>query len=75
MDDAYGIETGTVTTIHSAMNDQQVNDAYHSDLRRTRAASQSIIPVDTNLAAGITRIFPLFNDRFESIAVRVPTIN
>lgn len=75
LDDAYGIESGTVTTIHSAMNDQQVIDAYHSDLRRTRAASQSIIPVDTKLAAGITRIFPQFNDRFEAIAVRVPTIN
>ena len=75
LDDAFGIESGTVTTIHSAMHDQQVIDAYHSDLRRTRAASQSIIPVDTKLAAGITRIFPKFNDRFEAIAVRVPTIN
>ncbi|MEO3956672.1 glyceraldehyde 3-phosphate dehydrogenase NAD-binding domain-containing protein, partial [Chromobacterium piscinae] len=55
LDDAFGIESGTVTTIHSAMHDQQVIDAYHSDLRRTRAASQSIIPVDTKLAAGITR--------------------
>ena len=75
IDDAWGIESGTVTTIHSAMHDQQVIDAYHPDLRRTRAASQSIIPVDTRLAAGITRIFPKFNDRFEAIAVRVPTIN
>ncbi|HBC1013054.1 TPA: erythrose-4-phosphate dehydrogenase, partial [Escherichia coli] len=66
---------GTVTTIHSAMHDQQVIDAYHPDLRRTRAASQSIIPVDTKLAAGITRFFPQFNDCFEAIAVRVPTIN
>lgn len=57
LDDAYGIESGTVTTIHSAMHDQQVIDAYHPDLRRTRAASQSIIPVDTKLAAGITRFF------------------
>lgn len=75
LDDAFGIESGTVTTIHSAMHDQQVIDAYHSDLRRTRAASQSIIPVDTKLAAGITRIFPKFADRFEAIAMRVPTIN
>lgn len=75
LDDAWGIESGTVTTIHSAMHDQQVIDAYHPDLRRTRAASQSIIPVDTRLAAGITRFFPKFNDRFEAIAVRVPTIN
>lgn len=75
LDDAFEIESGTVTTIHSAMHDQQVIDAYHSDLRRTRAASQSIIPVDTKLAAGIARIFPKFSDRFEAIAVRVPTIN
>ena len=62
LDDAYGIESGTVTTIHSAMHDQQVIDAYHPDLRRTRAASQSIIPVDTKLAAGITRFFPQFTE-------------
>lgn len=75
LDDAFGIDSGTVTTIHAAMHDQQVLDAYHSDLRRTRAASQSIIPVDTRLAAGISRIFPKFVDRFEAIAVRVPVIN
>ncbi len=75
LDDAFTIESGTITTIHSAMHDQQVIDAYHPDLRRTRAASQSIIPVDTRLAAGITRFFPKFNDRFEAIAVRVPTLN
>ncbi len=57
------------------MNDQPVIDAYHKDLRRTRAASQSIIPVDTKLAAGITRIFPKFKDHFEAISVRVPTTN
>lgn len=75
LDEAFNIESGTVTTIHASMNDQQVIDAYHPDLRRTRAASQSIIPVDTKLAAGITRIFPKFQDRFEAISVRVPTIN
>lgn len=75
LDDAFGIESGTITTIHSAMNDQQVIDAYHSDLRRTRAASQSIIPVDTKLHLGIGRIFPKFSDKFEAISVRVPTIN
>ncbi len=75
LDDAYGIDSGTVTTIHSAMNDQPVIDAWHTDLRRTRAASQSIIPVDTKLAAGITRFFPQFEDKFEAISVRVPTIN
>ncbi|NAW67521.1 erythrose-4-phosphate dehydrogenase [Photobacterium halotolerans] len=75
LDDAFGIESGTITTIHSAMNDQQVIDAYHTDLRRTRAASQSIIPVDTKLHLGIGRIFPKFADKFEAISVRVPTIN
>ncbi len=75
LDEQFGIESGTITTIHSSMNDQQVIDAYHSDLRRTRAASQSIIPVDTKLHLGIGRIFPKFSDKFEAISVRVPTIN
>jgi len=73
--DAFGVESGTITTIHSSMHDQQVIDAYHPDLRRTRAASQSIIPVDTKLAVGIERILPQFSGRFEAIAVRVPTVN
>ncbi|MDK1288779.1 erythrose-4-phosphate dehydrogenase [Pseudoalteromonas umbrosa] len=75
LDDAFGIESGAITTIHASMHDQQVIDAYHKDLRRTRAASQSIIPVDTKLARGIERILPKFHGRFEAIAVRVPTIN
>ncbi|AKM46872.1 MULTISPECIES: erythrose-4-phosphate dehydrogenase [Edwardsiella] len=75
LDDAFGIDSGAVTTIHSSMNDQQVIDAYHPDLRRTRAASHSIIPVDTKLAAGIARVLPQFRDRFEAISVRVPTLN
>ena len=75
IDDAFGIESGTITTIHSSMHDQQVIDAYHPDLRRARAASQSIIPVDTKLAVGIERILPKFKSRFEAIAVRVPTLN
>jgi len=75
LDKKFAIKCGTITTIHSAMNDQPVIDAYHSDLRRTRAASQSIIPVDTKLAAGIERILPKFANKFEAIAVRVPTIN
>lgn len=75
LDEAFGIDSGTITTIHSSMNDQQVIDAYHSDLRRTRAASQSIIPVDTKLHLGIERIFPKFSNKFEAISVRVPTVN
>ncbi|WP_416307668.1 erythrose-4-phosphate dehydrogenase [Neptunicella sp. SCSIO 80796] len=75
LDNAFGVNSGTITTIHASMHDQQVIDAYHDDLRRTRAASQSIIPVDTKLALGIERILPKFAGKFEAIAVRVPTIN
>ncbi|CAA0115891.1 D-erythrose-4-phosphate dehydrogenase [Halioglobus japonicus] len=76
LDDAVGIEMGTITTIHSAMNDQPVLDAYHNtDLRKTRAASQSIIPVDTELAKGIERILPKMAGRFTAQALRVPTLN
>jgi erythrose-4-phosphate dehydrogenase len=74
--DAVGIESGTITTIHSAMNDQPVLDAYHhTDLRKTRAASQSIIPVDTELARGVGRLLPQLSGRFSAQALRVPTLN
>jgi erythrose-4-phosphate dehydrogenase len=76
LDEAFGIDYGTITTIHSAMNDQPVLDAYHhTDLRKTRAAGQSIIPVDTGLARGIERILPQLADRFTAQALRVPTLN
>jgi erythrose-4-phosphate dehydrogenase len=71
-----GVESGVITTIHSAMNDQPVIDAYHdTDLRKTRSAMQSIIPVDTGLARGIDRILPHLAGRFEAQAMRVPTLN
>jgi D-erythrose 4-phosphate dehydrogenase len=76
LEDTVGIESGTITTIHSAMNDQPVLDAYHhTDLRKTRAASQSIIPVDTALAKGIERLLPNMAERFTAQALRVPTLN
>ncbi|NTS78616.1 erythrose-4-phosphate dehydrogenase [Catenovulum sp. SM1970] len=75
LDDAFEVESGTITTIHSAMNDQQVIDAYHDNLRLARAASQSIIPIDTKLAKGVERVLPHLAERFEAIAVRVPTTN
>ena len=76
LDAAVGIESGTITTIHSAMNDQPVLDAYHhTDLRKTRAAGQSIIPVDTALALGVERILPDMVGRFSAQALRVPTLN
>ncbi|MGM0785342.1 MAG: type I glyceraldehyde-3-phosphate dehydrogenase [Pseudomonadota bacterium] len=76
LDEALGIEHGVTTTIHSAMNDQPVIDAYHqTDLRLTRSAMHSIVPVDTGLARGIHRLMPHLAGRFECLHVRVPTIN
>jgi D-erythrose 4-phosphate dehydrogenase len=72
---AFEVERGAMTTIHSYMNDQQVIDSYHQDLRLTRAAGQSIIPVTTKLAQGVERILPELKNKFEAIAVRVPTMN
>lgn len=76
LDEALGLEHGVTTTIHSAMNDQPVIDAYHqTDLRLTRSAIHSIVPVDTGLAVGISRLMPNLAGRFECLHVRVPTIN
>jgi D-erythrose 4-phosphate dehydrogenase len=76
LDRRFGIEEGVTTTIHSAMNDQPVIDSYHrTDLRLTRSAMQSIIPVDTGLDRGIDRLLPQLAGRFRCLHVRVPTIN
>ncbi len=76
LDDAFGVEQGSTTTIHAAMNDQPVIDAYHhQDLRRTRSALHNIVPVDTGLAKGIERLLPHMEGRFSSVAMRVPTMN
>lgn len=76
LDDSFGIESGAITTIHSAMNDQPVIDSYHDqDLRKTRSAMQSIIPVETALAKGIERILPALTGKLEAQAIRVPTVN
>jgi len=76
LDREFGIVSGVTTTIHSAMNDQPVIDSYHqTDLRLTRSALQSIIPVDTGLDRGIDRLLPHLAGRFECLHLRVPTIN
>jgi glyceraldehyde 3-phosphate dehydrogenase/D-erythrose 4-phosphate dehydrogenase len=76
LDQAFGIEQGTTTTIHAAMNDQPVIDAYHhQDLRRTRSALHNIVPVDTGLARGIERLLPHMEGKFSSVAMRIPTLN
>jgi glyceraldehyde 3-phosphate dehydrogenase/D-erythrose 4-phosphate dehydrogenase len=76
LDQAFGIEQGTTTTIHAAMNDQPVIDAYHhQDMRRTRSALHNIVPVDTGLARGIERLLPHMEGKFSSVAMRIPTLN
>lgn len=76
LDDELGILQGSITTIHSAMNDQPTIDAYHhQDLRRTRSAMYNVVPVETGLAKGIERILPEMADKFSAVALRVPTIN
>lgn len=76
LNQALGIENGVTTTIHSAMNDQPIIDSYHhTNLRLTRSALQSIIPVDTDLAKGIDRLMPALAGRFSCLHLRVPTIN
>ncbi|MDZ7810021.1 MAG: glyceraldehyde 3-phosphate dehydrogenase NAD-binding domain-containing protein [Arhodomonas sp.] len=76
LDEALGVSHGTTTTIHAAMNDQPVTDAFHhTDLRLTRSAMQSMVPVDTGLGRGIGRLMPHLAGRFESLHVRVPTVN
>ena len=76
LDDSFGIDSGVITTIHSAMNDQPVIDAFHHhDLRKTRSAVQSIIPVNTEIDKGIGRILPHLEGRFSAQAMRVPTVN
>lgn len=76
VDEALGINAGIITTIHSAMNDQPVIDAYHhTDLRKTRAAFNSVIPVETGLAQGVERFLPHLADKIQARALRVPTLN
>ncbi|GAA5315077.1 MAG: erythrose-4-phosphate dehydrogenase [Candidatus Pelagadaptatus aseana] len=76
LDDAFGVESGIITTLHSAMNDQPVIDAYHhTDLRKTRSAIAAMIPVDTGLAKGIERVLPNLKGCFAAQAMRVPTAN
>ena len=71
-----GIEQVLLTTLHSVMNDQPLIDGYHhDDLRRTRSAMQSIIPVSTGLARGVERLLPNLAGKVSAKAIRVPTLN
>ncbi|MGL5521992.1 MAG: type I glyceraldehyde-3-phosphate dehydrogenase [Metamycoplasmataceae bacterium] len=74
IDDAFGIEVGFMTTIHSYTGDQRLVDAPHSDLRRARAGAANIIPTSTGAAAAIGLVIPSLNGRLDGIAMRVPTL-
>lgn len=71
----FGIEHGAITTIHDITNTQSILDEYHSDLRRARASSMSLIPTSTGSATAITEIFPELKGRLNGLAVRVPLAN
>jgi glyceraldehyde 3-phosphate dehydrogenase len=73
--DAIGIESGLMTTIHSYTNDQVLTDVYHSDLRRARSATQSMIPTKTGAAAAVGLVLPELAGKLDGFAMRVPTIN
>jgi glyceraldehyde 3-phosphate dehydrogenase/D-erythrose 4-phosphate dehydrogenase len=76
LDREIGIEHALLTTLHSVMNDQPLADGYHhADLRRTRSALQSMIPVSTGLARGVERLLPGLTGRVQAKAIRVPTPN
>jgi glyceraldehyde 3-phosphate dehydrogenase len=70
-----GLENGLMTTIHAYTNDQVLTDVYHSDLRRARSATQSMIPTKTGAAAAVGLVLPELNGRLDGFAIRVPTIN
>jgi glyceraldehyde 3-phosphate dehydrogenase len=73
--DKVGIAAGLMTTIHSYTNDQVLTDVYHSDLRRARSATMSMIPTKTGAAAAVGLVLPELKGKLDGFAVRVPTIN
>ena len=73
--ETVGIEHGLMTTIHAYTNDQVLTDVYHSDLRRARSATQSMIPTKTGAAAAVGLVLPELDGRLDGFAMRVPTVN
>ncbi|MCL4161795.1 UNVERIFIED_CONTAM: hypothetical protein GTU68_062280, partial [Idotea baltica] len=70
-----GINQAYITTVHSYTTDQSLHDQPHRDLRRSRAASQSIVPTTTGAAKALTKIFPELSDVIGGCGIRVPVIN
>ncbi|UTW60578.1 type I glyceraldehyde-3-phosphate dehydrogenase [bacterium SCSIO 12741] len=75
LEDEFGIESAYVTTVHSFTSDQRLHDAPHKDLRRARAATQSIVPTTTGAAKAITRILPQLEGKVGGCGIRVPVPN
>jgi glyceraldehyde 3-phosphate dehydrogenase (phosphorylating) len=75
LNDAIGIETGFMTTVHAYTNDQPSLDQMHKDLYRARAAAVSIIPTSTGAAKAVGLVLPELKGRLDGVAVRVPTPN
>jgi len=73
--DSVGIEHGLMNTVHAYTNDQVLTDVYHSDLRRARSATQSMIPTKTGAAAAVGLVLPELDGKLDGFSVRVPTIN
>ncbi|WP_095742877.1 glyceraldehyde-3-phosphate dehydrogenase [Sediminibacillus massiliensis] len=75
IDEAFGIENGMMTTIHSFTNDQKNLDNPHKDLRRARGCTQSIIPTSTGAAKALSEVLPNMKGKLQGMALRVPTPN
>ena len=75
LNDAFGLEKGLMTTVHGYTNDQRVSDMIHSDLRRSRAAAQNIIPTTTGAAKAVGKVIPELNGKLDGFALRVPVID
>lgn len=73
--DSVGLEYGLMNTVHAYTNDQVLTDVYHSDLRRARSATSSMIPTKTGAAAAVGLVLPQLNGKLDGFSVRVPTIN
>jgi glyceraldehyde 3-phosphate dehydrogenase len=72
--DSFGIESALMSTIHAYTNDQKILDQVHSDLRRSRAAANSIIPTTTGAAKAVTLVIPELAGKIDGMAYRVPVI-
>jgi glyceraldehyde 3-phosphate dehydrogenase len=73
LNDEFGVEQATMTTIHSYTNDQRILDLPHKDLRRARAANLNIIPTTTGAAKAISKVMPEMEGKIDGYAIRVPT--